>query len=57
MYIEKRRKYGTKPWCILSVRDQRKKEDSIKRMEQSMARTMWHHRVKIRKRSKEKDVI
>lgn len=57
MYIEKRRKYGTKPWCILSVRDQRKKEDSIKRMEQSMARTMWHHRVKIRKCSKEKDVI
>lgn len=46
---------------VYSVRDQRKKEDSIKRMEQSMARkksrTMWHHRVKIRKCSKEKDVI
>ena len=38
VYVEKERKYGTKPWCILSVRNWRKEEDSAKEIEESMAR-------------------
>lgn len=38
MYMEKRRNYGTKPWCVLPVRDWRKEEDSANQIEESMAR-------------------
>lgn len=37
-YMDKRRKYGPHPWCIVSVRDRRKEEDLVKQIEERMIR-------------------